>query len=104
MNVPTPAILTAGPATPAELDDVPEISWPSTAGGGKATSPLITWRSVWQTPQAATLTRISPRLRPRTGISLDLERHPRGRKHRRQHRLRHLPGSLHLLGCLAGFC
>ena len=31
---------------------------------------------------------------PRDGNPLNLERHPRGRKHRCQHRLRHLPGQL----------
>src|SRR4051812_44943895 len=49
-------VLTPGPS--AEI--VPEISCPITAGTGNFTSPFITWRSVWQTPQAVTLTRTSP--------------------------------------------
>ncbi len=48
---------------------VPEISCPRTAGVGNATSPLITWRSVWHTPHAATWISTSPALGSGMGIS-----------------------------------
>ena len=49
-------LFTSG-ATPST---VPATSWPSTAGSGKAISPLITSRSECHTPQAATLISTSP--------------------------------------------
>ena len=62
MNVPTTRLPTVGVSTPSPASTtIPEISWPSTAGVGKATSAFMTWRSVWQTPQAATRTSTSPR-------------------------------------------
>ena len=69
MNVPTTRVPTGGPATPSpSAATVPEISCPSTAGTGNATSPFSTCRSVWQTPHAATRTSISPRRGCGTGI------------------------------------
>src|SRR5438132_11677917 len=53
---PSPRSSTPGP----RRSTTPEISCPRTAGRGKAASPFITCRSVWHTPQARTLTRISP--------------------------------------------
>src|SRR6266550_4607443 len=54
---PSPRSSTPGP----KRSTTPDISCPRTAGRGKAASPFITCRSVWHTPQARTLTRISPR-------------------------------------------
>ena len=51
---------TSSPSLRPSAITTPLISWPRTAGRGKATSPRITWRSVWQTPQALTLTNASP--------------------------------------------
>ena len=47
---------------PVRHDRAGDLVARARTASGSATSPLITWRSVWQTPQAATLTRISPRL------------------------------------------
>src|SRR5262245_59114142 len=47
----------------------PEISWPSTQGTGNLSSPLATWRSEWQTPQAETLIRTSSAFGRGVGIS-----------------------------------
>ena len=52
---PTATFVTPGPVA----STMPETSWPSTPGVGNATSPFRTWRSVWQTPHAATFTRTS---------------------------------------------
>src|SRR5262245_43163661 len=70
MNAETTLVPTSGPATPSPSSTiVPEISWPSTAGVGKATSALRTCRSVWHTPHACTRTRTSPASGAGTGIS-----------------------------------
>ena len=70
MNAETTLVPTAGPATPLPSSTiVPEISWPSTAGVGNATSALMTCRSVWHTPHACTLTSTSPSSGAGTGIS-----------------------------------
>ena len=48
---------------------MPTLSWPGTNGGEGFTgqSPLAAWMSVWQSPDASTLTRTCPGSRPRTG-------------------------------------
>jgi len=40
---------------------LPAPSWPSTSGGGSGSVPLVADRSLWQTPQAASLIMTSPR-------------------------------------------
>ena len=75
-----PATSSPAPAT------VPEISCPSTAGTGNATSPFSTCRSVWQTPQAATRTSDLAAARLRHRNPLDRERLPGPGQHGRQHR------------------
>src|SRR6267143_7222720 len=61
MNVQTTSSPSQRSSTPGpRRSTTPDISCPRTAGRGKAASPFITWRSVWQTPQARTLTRTSP--------------------------------------------
>src|SRR5262245_38381686 len=54
----------------------PEISCPRTQGSGNDTSPFITCRSVWQTPQAATLISTSLALGDGRGISSTVRRPP----------------------------
>ena len=48
-----------GDALPHGLDDAPR-SWPRTQGVGKGMLPSITWRSLWQTPDAAVFISTSP--------------------------------------------
>src|SRR5207248_8731882 len=59
------AVLTSA----ATASTTPEISCPSTQGRGNCTSPLITCKSVWQTPQATTRTSTSPACGAGVGIS-----------------------------------
>ncbi len=47
---------------------IPETSWPNREGDRKGVVPSTALRSVWQTPQAATLIRTSPS--PIDGISI----------------------------------
>ncbi len=48
---------------PPSAATCPATSWPGISGstGPGVQSPSTAWRSLWQTPQAATLIRISPR-------------------------------------------
>ena len=96
MNAPTTRVPTARPLPrPARAPTtVPEISWPSTHGVGKRTSRLDDVQVGVADAAGCHLDEDLAPPGPRDGNPLNLERHPRGRKHRCQHRLRHLPGQL----------
>ena len=61
MNGATTRVPGGGPSTPSPSSAiVPAISCPGTTGSFDGDSPLMTCRSLWHTPQAATRTSTSP--------------------------------------------